>query len=213
MSAGRQPPSGDRGDAIPSLAITPTPTITPSRSPSPGRPVPPRAYLDGGDFTEAIAIYSAIALESPGHPDALAGLNEALAAQAGATATSAAPTPTAVPPEPTPVPPPSFTEEFARWWRLLGSLVLAAAVIFALLYAALRLLRWSFGWLRELWLTRLRPLLGMPPIAPGIAVGEFTRRRRAGLYRRSCHADHRGVAGALEPRQPGVADRALRHWT
>jgi hypothetical protein len=170
---------------VPTATITPTPSITPSPTPTftalQARLALARAYLDGGDFTEAIAIYSAIALESPGHPDALAGMNEALAAQAGATATALAPTPTVVPSEPTPVPPPSFTDEFSRWWRLLGSLALAAVAIFALLYAALRLLRWSRP-AAQLWLTRLRPLLGMPPIAPGIAVGEFTEATDAPGY-------------------------------
>ena len=51
---------------------------------------------------------------------------------------------------------------------------LAGVLIFALLFVALRLLRWFFGWLRELWLTRLRPRLGMASVAPGIALGEFT---------------------------------------
>jgi hypothetical protein len=163
---------------VPTATITRTPTITPSPTPTftalQARLALARAYLDGGDFAAAIAIYSAIALDSPGHPDALAGMAEALAAQAGATATAAAPTPTILPPEPAPVPPPTFGDQFAYWLRLLGAIALAAALIFVLLYAALRIFRRFFGWLRELWFTRLRPLLGMPPIAPGIAVGEFT---------------------------------------
>ncbi len=90
------------------------------------------------------------------------------------TATAAAPLPTVAAPEPTPAPFPTFSENFDRWWRLLGSLALAGVLIFALLFVALRLLRWFFGWLREFWLTRLRPRLGMAPVAPGIALGEFT---------------------------------------
>ncbi len=162
----------------PTATITPTPSITPSPTPTftalEARLALARAYLDGGDYAAAMEIYSAVALESPGNPTALAGLNEALAAQGGATATAAAPLPTLAPPTPTPVPPTTFSQNFNHWWRLLGSIALAAALIFALLFALLRLLRWFFAWLREFWLMRLRPRFGMDPVAPGIALGEFT---------------------------------------
>ncbi len=132
-----------------------------------------QAYLTGGNYAGAIEIFSAIALEDRGNPEALAGLNEALVAQAGATATAAAPPPTALPPTPAPVPAAGVADTFAARWRSFAATALALLLVVGLVYAVLRVVRWAVGQLREFWAMRIRPLLGRSPQRPGIIVGEF----------------------------------------
>jgi hypothetical protein len=186
---------------------TPTPTRTPTIIPSPtptftaleARLALARAYLDGGDFQNAIAIYSAIALEDRGNPEALAGLNEALAAQAGATATAAAPAPTVAPPTPEPAPEPGFAETFAARLSSFTATALALGLAIGLAYVALRVVRWLAGWLRDLWLMRVRPLLGRPPVPPSIAVSEFV--------------DATGQTDYVEPEiVASTIEETLVHW-
>ena len=54
------------------------------------------------------------------------------------------------------------------------ALALAALLVVAILYLFSALLRWLLTALRELWYTRILPLLNRPAVAPGFLIGEFT---------------------------------------
>lgn len=162
---------------------TPTPTATPTRTPTPtptltelqARLALAQAYLDGQDYENAAELYSDIVEDTRGNTAALEGLRAALAGKAAIFATQMAPIPTEPPPTPeTPVPAPTLVSTTRSMARDAFGFVVAALLLIALLYLFGALLRWVLAALRELWYTRILPLLGRPAVPPGFLIGEFT---------------------------------------
>ncbi len=164
-------------------AVAPSATITPTLTPSPtatftelqARLVLAKAYLEGKDYDSAATLYSQIAEDTRGNAEALQGLQAALGGKAAIQATQLAPLPTETPaPAETPVP--AATLASATGPKVLDAFgfVVAGLVLIALLYLLGALLRWLLGALRELWYTRILPLLGRPAVPPGFLIGEFT---------------------------------------
>jgi len=155
----------------PTPTVTRTPTATPSPTPTftalQARLALGQAYLKGGDFAKAAEVFSAVALEDRGNPEALGGLDAALKGQAAATATAVAPPPTAQ--ATAAAARPTFAGEFLDKTVVFGVLALALLMVVLFLYLSAKGLRWLLCWLREAWFTRIRK----PPVAPGLLIGEL----------------------------------------
>lgn len=156
----------------PSRTPAPTPTATPTLTALGARLLLGQTLLKGGDFAGAAKLFSEIAAEECGNPEALAGLKAALDGATAARATAAAPT--AAPPKPAPTAAPTFGSTLARQWTDLSSVALAGLALLVIVYFVAKLLRSAVAWLRELWLLRGRVRLGLAPSKPPFIVGQFT---------------------------------------
>ena len=176
----------------PTPTVSPTPTLTPTPTPTytalQARLVLAQSYLNGGDYTKAAEIFSAVALEDRGNTEALAGLDAALKGQLSATATAAAPPPT-VEATATPAPTgPTFAGTFMDKAVAFGAAALALLAAVLLLYLLAKGLRWLLGGLREIWFNRIR----RPPVGLALLIGELADTTGEEGARAS-----RGVAQAL----------------
>ena len=133
--------------ATTSAAIaTPPRTATPTLTAVQAKLVLADTLWRGGNFAEAVKLFSEIATEEPGNPEALRGLKAALDAQAEATAAAVVrPTPAAPGPYPTPTPP--FGDMLTT--SLVG-LLLLAVIGLVMLIGKGRLRVWIDG-LLQLW--------------------------------------------------------------
>lgn len=161
---------------------TPTPTFTPTLTPTPtatltelqAQIVLAQAFLDGKDYDKAADLFANILEDHRGNPEALAGLQSALEGKAAQMATMMAPLPTQEPTTAPEVAVPTLTETTRSKLLDIGGTVLAALAVVILLYFVAALLRWLLAALRELWYTRILPLLKRPAVPPGFVIGVFT---------------------------------------
>lgn len=166
-------------------AQTETPTATATRTPAP-TPAPTAtltelqnrllladAYLKGGQFDQAAAMFSDILSQERGHPEALAGLNKALQGQVAAAATAVAPQPTPLP-LPSPVAPaPSFSAMLQGQMAEVIGTVLPFLFVVVALYVLSQALRWVMFAVRELFYLRVLPFFRRPARARPFLIGEF----------------------------------------
>ncbi|MCX6030812.1 MAG: hypothetical protein NT169_16140 [Chloroflexi bacterium] len=125
------------------LAQTAVPTPAPTRTATPtltalqAKLLLAQTLLMGGDFAGAAKLFSEIAAEDHGNPEALRGLKAALDGQAASRATAV---PTLVPPKPARVPAPSWDDTLAQQWRDLSITALAGLILLVLVYLVAKLL-------------------------------------------------------------------------
>ncbi len=189
LAAQAATPTGAMATVAPSAAGTatgvpgtPTPTLTPTLTPTPtatltelqARLLLAETYLQGGDYDTAAQQFGQIAADTRGNPTAVAGLNQALQGQAAVRATQMAPIPTEAPtPVPAVEPAPTLAQTTRSKLIEIGGWVLAAVIVVLALYFLAALIRRGLAWLRELWFTRILPLLGRPAVSPGFLIGDF----------------------------------------
>lgn len=168
------PTSGTPGTAAATHTPAPTATATATLTELQTRLALAKAYLEGQDYENAATLYAQIAADMRGNDEALQGLQAALAGKAAILATQMAPIPTEAPtPAPTAVPAPSLVSATRSKVLDAFGFVVAALLLIALLYLFGAFLRWVLTALRELWYTRILPLLGRPAVPPGFLIGEF----------------------------------------
>jgi len=175
QDATAQPTAAASTPGTPAATLTPapTPTATPTFTAIQNQLVLAQTYLDGKDFARAAALFAAVAEADRGNAAALAGLKAALDGQAGAAAPTPAPAAT-----PAPVAAAQSAKETAAgsvWSKLFnyGSTVVAGLIAVVLAYLLASAFRWLLYGVRELWLTRGRPLFRRPAAQPGFLIGEF----------------------------------------
>ncbi len=180
-AANTAPATGATPEATAGTPGTPTPTRTPTLTPTPtatltelqAQIVLAQTFLDGKDYESAADLFAEILADNRGNPEALAGLKAALDGQAAHMATMIAPLPTEAPTAAPEAVAPTLAETTRAKVLDISGTVLAALAAVVLLYFAAALLRWLLAALRELWYTRILPLLNRPAVPPGFLIGEF----------------------------------------
>lgn len=166
--------AGASGTPAGTPTTAPSPTATPTLTELQSRLALAAAYLAGQDYDSAAELYGQIAADTRGNPEALEGLRAALNGRAAILATQLAPLPTETPaPVLVEKPVTLASETRAKVLDVLAT-ILAGLLLIVTLYLLAALLRWLLTELRELWYTRILPLLGRPAVPPGILIGDFT---------------------------------------
>jgi hypothetical protein len=158
---------------------TPTPTLTPTATPTltelAANLALANTYLAGRNYDKAVELFSQIAQDTRGNPDALKGLQAALDGQRADLATAMAPPPAEPTPAPTAPPaPPTLRETLAAKLAEYGGIALAGLLVVIAVYLIANAIRLLLYGLRELWYLRLLPLLKRPAVEPGFLIAEFS---------------------------------------